>query len=236
VNMASAPECICERGAGLGADWLDTPEADMARRESGWPDCTPEEFIEALIRVIDAIGERAEFLDKWLRGRGLTFTKFCEMAADVKLARASCTEASDVEKHAIRRLFLCGFEPDVIATLLEIPAGEVADYVRRQRMLAQGPEVVKLHLEGVTPLEISRRTGVARKRVYDILEDIDERPHQSQRRLPQATRDRIVGMYLDGASYGEIQRQLHVEKYQVTNTLRLAKRRGDLPQYGSKAS
>lgn len=220
----------------IAPGWLESPEVREAVRRSGWPECSVADLLQALLDVVDAIETRASVLDEVLRQRGMTFPEFCELVADAKAHEGPLHTLSAPEERAVRRLFLAGFDADQVAGMLELPASHVRDYVAKQRYPEKGPLIVQLHLRGLTPLQIVAESGVSRSTVYSVLEDAGQQPNRTLRLLDERRRAQIVKLYRAGMSYGSIMKELNVDKGQVSNTLRLAHRRGDCPEYGSRAS
>jgi DNA-binding NarL/FixJ family response regulator len=216
-------------------DWLDSPEAKQAKRVAGWPDCTPQQFLSALALVLDAIEAGATVLDQALAERGLTYGEFCKIVADVQDDNATSVKKSVHERYGIRRLFLGGFDPGQIASILNLPEVDVVEYVTNQRMLESGREIVRLHAEGLTPAQIAKRLHVGHPMVRKALQDLGQKPNVARTFLSDAQRARIVDLYRAGLSYTDIAAEVRCARSKIANVLRAAHRDGLLPEYGSKA-
>lgn len=228
----------CAPKEDISPEWLTSPEAKRALRIAGWPDCSPAEFFEALIVVLDAIEAGASVIDQELKARGLTYAEFTAMAADVSLLDCSIhdrmsTRAAAARK-AVRRLFLADFGADHIAALLDLDPTEVEEYLRSSGMNAAGRQIVKLHREGRTPTQIAKELRIGRTTAEDAIRAIGEKPNRERTFLASTKRAAIARMYRDGATYTQIMSQLGVNKSQVTNTLRSYRTRGLLPEYGAR--
>lgn len=225
------------RSVDVAPEFWEQPEVRRAKEASGWPDCEPADFWTTLFYITDAIEAAREKLEPELTRRGITLAELVELMEESKATYTDPDAVAPVDdgtKKAIRRCWVAQFAPGQIASILDVPVEAVEAYVAEAHLGDTVRQISALHAEGLTPIQIAEKLGCSRTRVYEALDKVGEKPHRTRRQLGPAIKARIIDMYLNSYPYAEIQLELMVKKDDVTNTLRAAKRRGELPEYGTR--
>ncbi len=129
-------------------------------------------------------------------------------------------------KDRVRVLFLAGFDDeDLVAAVPELDTDLVLRVAwgdtRRDGTIEK---VFSRHLEGLTPLEISRDTGITRPKVYYWLTRFNLTPHRHVRTETNARqRASIVSAYNRGDRLVDIATRLNVSYDQVRYAVKVAK-------------
>ena len=99
---------------------------------------------------------------------------------------------------------------------------------------AKSREVMLMHAEGYTPVEIAAALNVRRNNVYRWLEEAEVTPNRRRRAYPPKARQKAALLYKAGRTYSEIGKALDVPSTHVATILRSAHRAGELPEYGER--
>lgn len=95
-------------------------------------------------------------------------------------------------------------------------------------------QVLALHLQGLTPLEIHRQTGMARPTVYSWIEQQGYRPHRRNNRVSEGTRYKAIAMRQQGADYPAIRQATGLSTNELRGIFRRAAEVGLLLNYERK--
>lgn len=193
---------------------------------------------DPLRQIFEAV-ERNEAVKRNLREvleqHGITFDDAIDLCSRTWLSHGEDNRLDADGIQAVGRLhFLHGFSAEVIAGMTDVPTAVIAEAIVRSPRNRAQTEVMTLHLDGYTPVQIERETGVRRTQVYRWLEEAGHHPNRRNVELPDATRTRVVEMYKKGATYPAISARLDITESQVSTALRQAHRSGQLPQYGER--
>ncbi len=123
-------------------------------------------------------------------------------------------------KDRVRILRLAEFDDeDLVAAVPELDA----DVVLRVSLPVLAEFIFHAHLNGNTPLEISRLTPVTRPKVYYWLTKLGLEPHRQVRKITDARqRASIVGLYARGDRMSDIASRLNVSYDQVRYAVKIA--------------
>lgn len=123
---------------------------------------------------------------------------------------------------------LVGREPAQHSALV----AEIDAYVINRPNVLDERQVLDLHRLGLTPLEISRRTGMVRQTVHNVLVRCGVTPHARQRRAPDEIRNKVIADRNRGMAYPDLRKKYALTTNQVRSILRYAARQGLVKDYG----
>lgn len=194
--------------------------------------------------LIDIAASAASFVEADMREQlvrdvnGVTVPDLLQVALASRLSEEAGGELrwlrSPESVAALERLAEAGLDNNEIATLLDASVSLVTRLAAKTRE-SRGRDVLRMHHAGMSVKEIASELGLARNRVYEVLDRAGVTPHRKLTYLDAQTRAEIVRLYRAGEKYADIMGQLKVSKSQVTNSLRSAHRAGSLPEYGERA-
>lgn len=124
------------------------------------------------------------------------------------------------QRDMVERLLAAGFRPAQIVDLVEMSDAEFNELAHHVIHKYQLPEIVQLHEDGLTPLAISRMTGIARSKVYYHLERLGLTPHRDRSpQLTSAQEEEIIRRSEQGQTMRSIARTMGVSYPQVRRVL-----------------
>lgn len=254
--LSVGPETVTSSDAlFIHPSWSDSPEVRRAVQLSGWPECTPGEFLDALHLVIEVIDRAKEMLAADLAARGLTVGEFMGLVADARangepfvpnLERDRVESTySDQDRDvwsrqrngtkSVRRLWLAGFDAEQIAGLLDWPVANIRSQLDIGHVAESGRAILALHRQGLSPSRIASEAKVERTAVYRILTEAGLKPHRERRSVDPTAKRAAVADYRSGLySYSEISDRNQLTLVDVQNALRAAHKRGQCPEYGTR--
>lgn len=141
------------------------------------------------------------------------------------------TLLSKEAQSCVRRLFLAGFEPDMIGFLTNLDEDRVGEWLRWRQFSDRTRRIWDLHRAGRTVNQIVTETGFSKPSVHRHLESIGEVPNTSYRRaMPASVRARAVDLLAQNTSPAVIARTLGITQDAVQNVRRKAIKEGLLPE------
>lgn len=199
-----------------------------------------------IVDELDAIRDLAE---EFLEPLGLSLAETVGMLAEAEAAERWAlvdhvsvdydgwvppkTLLSKEAQSCVRRLFLAGFEPDMIGFLTNLDADRVAEWLRWRKFSDRTRRIWDLHRAGKTVNQIVSETGFAKPVVHRHLTSIGEVPNTSYRRaMPASVRARAVDLLAQNTSPAVIARTLGITQDAVQNVRRKAIKEGLLPGRG----
>lgn len=186
-------------------------------------------------------GLSSEGVTRWLDSR-LSVGDVTELAVAVTVNEPDPSWTDDIgfrteeAKHATVLLWLRGFEPEEIATIVAQPLARVERTLEKRH--SPNPHertIVHQFLAGVPVTEIAAGTGVQRQTVYAVLERAGIQA-DTRNRTPKNVKVRIVAMRNEGASYAEIRQATGASTEQIKCILRHAAKRGEVQGYGQQVA
>lgn len=152
---------------------------------------------------------------------------------DAHHVRAACEDAriagyfNEDVRDGVRALWAFGFDTQEISRLLSLTAETVRQAVSESRWSGEERKAIRLHIDGLTPLEISAVLGKTRGWVYYIFEIHGVTPHRKNRAPTDRHQKReIVRRYDTGDSAMSIAADLRLEPHQVYWTVAKARMDG----------
>ena len=212
---------------------------DLAVARAVEPDRTvpkPELFAD-LARLVRAMLDCDELHD-WA-GPRMTLAEVIELAATASTSEPpGSTGALKAQpaRSAVTALWVRGFEPGEIATLVAQPLDRVASTLGNHLAKNANPHertIVSLYGDGVGAVDIARRCGVSRQAVYNTL-DRAGITVPSRKLTPTKVKEEIVRLRNEGASFEQIRQATEADLVAIKNTLRAAASKGLLANYRSQ--
>lgn len=146
---------------------------------------------------------------------------------------ATCQDARNEQyygpwvREGIRVLWAFGFPTQLIAFQLSLTAETVRQAISESRWSSEERSAIRLHIDGLTPLEISAVLGKTRGWVYYIFGIHGVTPHRKNRAPTDRYQKReIVRRYDTGDSALSIASDLKLEPHQVYWTVAKARMDG----------
>lgn len=208
------------------------------------PDATMLQKLELTRNIQLSMRRLLSETEEFLADRGLTWAQVNAMCQDVAMDEPEADlEAThigvwaDRAQKAVLKLYFHGLTPDHIAKVLDLDLGSVLAFLdsmeRRVGMRPADPEVLRLHFRERLPIiDIVARTGVPRRTVQTMIERTGSKPITSKPRIDPKTKAEAILLRKKGASKSEIARATGLKESQVTEIVRGAARRGEIPEYG----
>lgn len=221
------------------SSFTESPEATLAFDLAGG-EGAPDEVFETLIRVMD--DDRLRTVAHWLAERGLRYCTIVELVGTVRLHESDAdnetrhkggTIVSNEARRAVLYLYTRGVPADVISRLLDLEQERVETFLANRHTKLPEPEIMRLHVQGLTPLEISKQVDHTRQAIEQVIRRHGETPHTKIKRLSEDQKRRIIIQRRNGMTPKQIQ-ELNpgLEIGQIKNAIRVAGAAGLIPGYG----
>lgn len=192
----------------------------------------PLRQIFELIRHHEAVRRN---LTEVLNLHGITLEDARDLCATIYLD-ADANDVRALEHEGVRAVgrlhFLHGFTAEQISLMTDAPVELIAATIERSPRTQAQRQVMALHLDGFTPLEITRQIGVKRALIYRWLEEAGQTPNRRNVKIGKEERQQAITLYKRGASYAEICERTGLSETSVSTVLRTAHKQGELPRYG----
>lgn len=211
---------------------------DLEEVARNYRDCRVDPFVR------DAIEEAITPL-------GLTFGTLDDLISDIRRYEPEAhlratdtgrTISSPKARTAVLRLRTRGFSPRAISDLTwhgdgpVLPVETVEWFFRHHDMTVDEPQVVKEHLMGRTPQQISKFHGWPRASIHDVIVRAGFTPNVHLRRVPADIRNRVLELRNTGAKQDAIRAATGLSNSQIKSVLRWGAKKGLVRDYGERAS